>query len=373
MRPLRQIRRSIFTITLMLLAIGAIMVYSASAIYASEVMGSSFYFLRRHLIYMAVGLLLSMFVMKLDLKRIQDLARPVLAVSIVSLALVLIPSIGSEAGGARRWFKIYNISFQPAEFVKLSMLVYISDYLARKGGNIKSYLSGFMPPTIVVGLASGLVLLQPDFGTAVSIAVISFLVIYAGGGRLRHIGSLCAAALPFLWFAVLKVPYRRSRITAFLDPWSVRKAEGFQVVQSFLAFGTGGLFGVGLGKSSQKLFYLPAAHTDFIFAVIGEELGFLGAASVLALFFLLFWQGMRVVFKSRVPFTRHLAFGITMMFAIEVLVNIGVSTGSLPTKGLPLPFISYGGSSIVMHMMAVALLLNAARFEEAFSGSAVGR
>ncbi|NQT47219.1 MAG: putative lipid II flippase FtsW [Candidatus Omnitrophica bacterium] len=373
MTDLRKLRRSIFIITLMLLGIGVIMVYSASAIFASEAMGSSFYFLRRHLIYIGIGLLLSIFVMKVDLRRIQDLARPILMISVVSLGLVLIPGIGSEAGGARRWFKFFNVGFQPAEFVKLAILVYISDYMARRGNDVKAYFRGFLPLTIVVGLISGLVLLQPDFGTAVSIAMISFLVIYAGGGKLQHIASLCIAAFPFLWFAVLRVPYRRSRITAFLDPWSVRKAEGFQVVQSFLALGTGGLFGVGLGKSSQKLFYLPAAHTDFIFAVIGEELGFLGAASVLILFFLLFWQGMRVVFKSRVPFARHLTFGITMMFAVEALVNIGVSTGSLPTKGLPLPFISYGGSSIVMHMMAVALLLSTARFEERFSGSAVGR
>jgi len=360
---MRNKRIAIFIIVLTLLMIGTVMIYSSSAIYGFERFGNSMFFLKKHLLFLLIGFIAMLSIMSLDLKRIQNASKYILIFSILLLGLVLVPNIGVSVGGARRWFRIWNLSFQPSEFVKFSLILYMADFLSRKGYKIKDLFYGYMPLVFVTAVSCALILLQPDLGTAIAIFFVGFLIIFIAGGKLKYIFSTIALGLPFLYYLIFSVPYRKKRMLVFLNPWKDPKGAGFQIVQSFLALGSGGLFGVGLGQSRQKLFYLPESHTDFIFSIIGEELGFLGAASIVLLFGTFLYLSMRAFLKECRAFNKILIFGITAMIAFEVLVNIGVSVGAFPTKGLPLPFISYGGSSLVFHMAAVGLLLNAMREE----------
>ncbi|MDD5136460.1 MAG: putative lipid II flippase FtsW [Candidatus Omnitrophica bacterium] len=361
---MRDVSRSIFLITVSLVAAGIIMIYSASSIYAYSSMGDSLYFLKRHLIYLAVGFVMMFAAMALDLKKLQKLSKPVMLVSALLLLLVLIPHIGRETAGARRWFRLGLVNFQPSEFAKIAVIIYMADLVSRKGILMKSFFKSFLPAVIVLGAVVGLVLLEPDLGTAITISAITFIILYVGGVNPAHIWASFLASLPVLYLLLFRVEYRRKRLMVFMDPWADKRGAGFQIIQSFVALGSGGPFGVGLGQSRQKLFYLPASHTDFIFSIIGEELGFVGVTAIIILFTLFVWQGMKVAFRARDSFERSLALGIVSLIAIETIINIGVTAGALPTKGLPLPFISYGGSGLIFHLMAVGLLLNIARSSE---------
>jgi len=354
-------RRSIFIVTMALLVFGTVMIYSSSAIYAHEKYSDSMYFLKRHLVFLLLGFALMAFVMSLDISLIERASRPLILISLALLLFVLIPGLGSAVAGARRWFKLGGLSFQPSELAKFALVIYVASYLDRKGYKIKDFFRGFMPAATAIVFTGLLVLSQPDLGTALSVFFIGFLMLFAGGASIFYLGSIVLAGLPFIYYLIWSVPCRRKRILVFLDPWRDPEGAGFQIVQSFIALGSGGVLGAGLGQSAQKLFYLPESHTDFIFSIIGEELGFLGAASLVLLFGVFIWQGMRAFFLAGGVFKKMLVFGITSMIAFEVLVNIGVSSGLFPTKGMPLPFISYGGSSLVFHMAAVAILLNAMR------------
>jgi cell division protein FtsW len=358
---MRQVRLLILITISLLIAIGIIMIYSSSAIYAHERLEDSFYFLKRHLLFLLIGTISTIFVMTLNYEILKKYSPLLVACSMLLLVLVLIPGIGYEAGGARRWFRIWGFGFQPSEAAKWCLIIYFAQVLSKKGGEIKLFLKGFLPPAVILGASLGLILLEPDLGTAISIALIAFIMFFVAGARIKHMAYTLLAALPFLYFAIFRTPYRRNRILAFLNPWQDPKGTGFQIIQSFLALGSGGLIGVGLGQSKQKLFYLPASHTDFIFSIIGEELGLLGTFSVLALFFVFALQGMKISLRCSDDFGRLLSLGIVSMITLEAVIHIGVSIGSIPTKGLPLPFISYGGSSLVFHMMAVGILLNVAR------------
>ena len=365
MTDMRNVRRSIFLIVAVLIAIGIVMIYSASAIYADARMHDSLYYLKRHFVYLAVGVIMMFAAMGADIDTIRKYAKPAAILAVILLLLVLIPHVGRETAGARRWFKFGPFNFQPSEFAKIAVILYVADLAARKQQDLKSFFYGFMPPMIIVAIIVGLTLLEPDLGTAVTIFVIAVLMLYVGGVRGGHIMASILASLPVLYFLLFSVPYRKKRMMAFLNPWVDRKGTGFQIIQSFIALGSGGLFGVGLGQSRQKLFYLPASHTDFIFSIIGEELGFIGAASIIALFALFVWQGMKVGFRAQGTFEKLLTLGIVSLVAVEAIINIGVTAGALPTKGLPLPFISYGGSGLIFHLMAVGLLLNVAKSCEA--------
>jgi cell division protein FtsW len=299
--------------------------------------------------------------MSCDLKQLQRFAKPIIFVSIFLLLLVLIPHIGRETGGARRWFRLGPVNFQPSEFAKLAIIIYMADLVSRKGIVMKNFFKGYLPAVIILGAVVGFVLLEPDLGTAITVCLISFIILYVSGVRPVYIWSSFLASLPVLYFLLFRVAYRRKRLMVFMNPWADKRGAGFQIIQSFVALGSGGPFGVGLGQSRQKLFYLPASHTDFIFSIIGEELGFAGVAAIITLFVLFVWQGMKVVFKAVDTFERSLALGIVSLIAIETIINIGVTAGALPTKGLPLPFISYGGSGLIFHLAAVGLLLNVAR------------
>jgi len=361
---MRTIRSNIFVIVSVLIAIGVVMIYSASAIYANEKMGDSLYYLKRHLIYLALGVLMMFGAMSVDLQTLKRMAKPLMIVSVFLLIIVLVPHIGKETSGARRWFRFGLINFQPSELAKITTLLYIAEFLSRKGALVKSLIYGYIPVVVVLGAVVGLILLEPDLGTAIAVTVITMLMLFVAGAQIPHIVTSFLASLPILYVLLFRVSYRRKRIMIFLNPWSDREGTGFQIIQSFIALGSGGLLGVGLGQSRQKLFYLPASHTDFIFSIIGEELGLLGTGAVVILFILFVWQGMKIAFKAEEQFERILSLGLVSLIALEAIINIGVTAGCLPTKGLPLPFISYGGSALVFHLMAVGLLINIAKVVE---------
>ncbi len=340
------------------------MIYSSSGIYALQELGDATYFLKRHSIFLGIGTVLTLAVMAIDYRDLRKIAKPLMFFIVVLLVLVLIPGIGKASFGARRWFKIGPINFQPSELAKIAVLIYTADFLARKKNKIKSFKEGFVPLLIMLLTVCLLIVKQPDLGNSVLIAAIVFIMMFIAGARISHLSLLAFSALPPLYLLIVKVPYRMRRIIAFLDPWKDSKGAGFQLSQSQIALGSGGIFGVGLGKSVQKMFYLPAAHTDFILSIIGEELGLVGTVTVILLFAIFILQGARIVKRTEDPFGYYLGAGIVVMLGLQTVVNIGVSIGAFPTKGLPLPFISYGGSALIFNMMAVGLLLNISRIED---------
>ena len=355
-------RTHLFLITCILIAIGIIMIYTSSAIYAYETYHDSAYFLKRHLIYLAVGFLAMMIALAVPYTTLRPFAKPILLTAILFLIFVLFPPFGKESGGANRWFRIGPLSFQPSEASKIAFFIYLADLLTRKKDNLSQFRKGYLPPLLVMGLVVGLILIQPDLGTAMAIAVVSLCMFYLAGVKVRYLAMTAGSLLPAFFLLVLTEPYRMRRIFAFLAPERDPQGAGFQIMQSFVALGSGGFFGVGLGQSKQKLFYLPACHTDFIFSIIGEELGLLGTLGVMFLFFLFSWHCYQILRKVQDRFGGLLGFGIASLMTLEALVNIGVACGAIPTKGLPLPFVSYGGSALIFNMVGVGLLLNISRY-----------
>ncbi len=362
---MRELRTSLTATVIALICIGIVMIYSASCVNAMQTFHDSLYYLKRHLLFLGMGLIASYAVLTIDYRQMQPHARLLLAVSVVLLALVLIPHIGKESYGARRWFKIGVFHFQPSELAKLAVIIYTADFLARKQQVIKSFRYGFLPPIMVMGIVCILTVKQPDLGTTVETAVVVLTMLLLAGARLRHMALVVLSGVAAVTYLVIKEPYRMNRIIAFLDPWQDSQGIGFQLTQSQIALGSGGVFGVGLGHGQQKLFYLPAAHTDFILSIIGEELGLIGTFSVVLLFCLFIWQGTRIVRQTNNAFGYFLSIGIVMMLGLQAMVNVGVSIGAFPTKGLPLPFISYGGSALIFHLVAIAILLNIAKTQDA--------
>ncbi|MEK6732070.1 MAG: putative lipid II flippase FtsW [Candidatus Omnitrophota bacterium] len=345
-------------ITTILLCIGIVMIYSASSCYAYEQYNDSSYYLKRHLVHFTFGLLLAGFFLKKDYKGLKKYAKVLLAISLIGLVLALLPGIGREAGGAKRWVKLGFIGFQPSEFAGFFMIVYIADILDRKQPVIRNFMQGFMPPLMILGFSVLLILLQPDLGSSVCILSVGIIMMFVAGVNMVYFLPFLILVAPVLYFLIFKVAYRLRRIVSYLDPWSDTQGAGFQIIQSFLALGSGGVLGLGLGCSKQKLFYLPQAHTDFIFSIIGEEIGLIGTLSVVALFVALVWIGIQISIKAKDLFGRFLALGITASIGLKAAINIAVSTGAIPTKGLPLPFISYGGTALIFSIVAVAILIN---------------
>lgn len=340
------------------------MIYSSSSIYAWERYKDSFYFLKRHMSFLFVGLIFMFLVMLFDYRKLRKYARPLLFISLFLLVLVLIPGIGREVSGARRWFRFKILSFQPSELASLAVLIYVADFIARKGEVIKNFLKGFLPPMCVLGVTALLILIEPDLGTTMALGVVVLIMLFVAGTRLSYLLSLILASLPALFVLLFSVPYRRARMLSFINPWADPKGTGFQIIQSQIALGSGGVFGVGLGHSKQKLFFLPAAHTDFIFSIIGEELGLIGTLGVIFLFVLFIRQGIKIIKNAQDKFGYFLALGLVLMITLKAVINIGVSCGVLPTKGLPLPFISYGGTSLMFDLVSVGILINIARTGE---------
>ncbi len=341
-----------------LISFGLVMVYSASAIAAQEKLGDPFHFLKRQSIAAGIGLVALVTAMRLGYRKTARLAYPILLGSVALLIAVLIPGIGTSVGGARRWIRFPGISIQPAEIAKLAWVIYLSYSLAKKREQVKRFSIGFLPHLGLAAVLVGLCMLEPDFGSSVGLIFILFVLLFAAGAKLSYLVGLVLLAIPFAYVAISSSPYRMKRITAFLDPWANRQGSGYQVAESLMSIGSGGWTGLGLGDGRQKLFFLPEAHTDFIFAIIGEELGLLGVALLVGLYAVLIWRGIRASLRASEPFGTSLGLGITSLIAFQAIVNMCVAMGVVPTKGLTLPFISYGGCSLIVLMAASGLLLS---------------
>ena len=348
----------LFGVVLALVFFGVVMVYSASAIIAADRFGDPFFFLKKQLFWAFLGGGLLWAALRLDYRRLERLVVPLLVVSIALLVLVLLPPFGQAINGTRRWFRIGPLSFQPVELAKFALVLYLASFLTRRAAALRSFWQGLFPILLVAGTMALLTFVQPDLGNSLALVVLTLVLAYLAGAPVKHMAWVAAAALPLVALAVALKPYRWRRMLAFVNPWDDPQGSGFQIIQSFLALGSGGLSGRGLGGSKQKLFYLPEPYTDFIFAIVGEELGLIGAVCVIALFAVLIWRGLRVGLRAPDPFGSYLALGLTVMLATQTLVNLGVVMGALPTKGLPLPFVSFGGSALLMTMFSAGVLLN---------------
>jgi len=343
---------------LALVGIGIVMVYSTSAIIAGDRFGDPYYFLRRQALYAAIGFTLMILAMFFPYENLKRFAYPIFILSVLFLIAVLIPGIGHRAGGAMRWLKIQSFSFQPSEFAKLGLIVFLAYLLAKKEENIRSFSFGFLPPVLLSGLVIALVMKEPDFGAAFFLTAMVFLLLFVSGARVIYIVGALSMAIPVAYALLMNVGYRHKRLMSFIRPWEDPSGTSFQIIQSFLSFGSGGFFGLGLGEGRQKLFFLPAPHTDFIFSIIGEELGLVGAMVVVLLFFIVTLRGVQIGLSLEDRFGAYLALGITLMISLQAVINMGVVLGLLPTKGLTLPFVSYGGTSLIVNLIGVGILLH---------------
>ena len=344
-------------VTLGLVAFGLVMVYSASSARALLSADAPSYYLKRQAIYAVIGLVALVILSRFDFHRLRHATQPLLAVTFVLLVAVL--AIGTAVNGARRWIPIGFMNFQPSELAKLVLALWTAALLARRPAP-RTLGELAKPIGVVVGLACALILIEPDLGTAIAIAIMVSAILVVSGTRLRLLASAAGIATSVVLLAIWLEPYRRERIFSFLDPWHDPQGAGFQSVQSMIALGSGGFFGVGLGESVQKIYYLPEASTDMIFAIVGEELGLIGAMGVIAAFAVFAYAGFNIALHCRDPFGKRLAAGITALICGQAAVNVSAVMGIAPLTGIPLPFVSYGGSSLVVGLAAVGILLNIA-------------
>jgi cell division protein FtsW len=342
-------------------SLGMVMVFNVSYFPGGDDFGDPLHFFRKHLVSIGIGIGLCVMTMRLGSDRYRTLAYPLLAVAVVVMLLVLVPGIGTVRSGARRWLSLGPLTFQPSELAKFALVLYLARSLARRGERVREFWHGIVPHCLVAGTLAALCLLEPDFGTMALAGIILFLMLFAAGARFSHLGLFAAAAVPVLAAIAIMEPYRLKRLTSFLDCRQDALGDGFQLCQALIAFGSGGLWGVGLGQGQQKMYYLPAAHTDFIFSVIGEELGLVGAGVVLLLFAVVAARGLRIAARHPDDFGSLLAFGLTALIVVQGLLNFGVALGTLPTKGLTLPFVSYGGSAMIISLAELGVLLGVAR------------
>jgi cell division protein FtsW len=349
---------TLLVVTLMLLTVGVIMLFSTSAMYAKDRYGDAHYLLKRQLAWMVLGGIGCMMAASLPYVKLRKICGPVLVISLLLAAAVLIPGIGVKVGGARRWLSAGALRFQPSELVKLALVIWLAHWLAKEKRRLDKFGRGFAIPMAVVGVTLLLVLAEPDFGSTALLGSVAFAMMFVAGVRLRFLlPTMAGGAAAFLGLMIHN-PERSRRLLAFLDLEKYKQGAGYQVWQAVLAFGSGGLNGLGLGNSRQKMFYLPEAHTDFIFPIIGEELGLIGTLAILACFAVLVACGVCVSLKAPDLFGKYLGLGIVFLIALQALINIGVVTAWLPTKGLPLPFISFGGSNLLMNLVCVGVLLS---------------
>lgn len=347
----------VFSVALLLMT-GILMVFSASPHLGME-SGDVFYFVKRHFFYIVLGLLALSFSSRLNLARLKNYAFPLLALSILLLLVIFVPGVGKSASGASRWIDLRIFSFQPSELAKLALLIYLAATLSSLSRQrIKDFFKGLLPPLCVVGGVCLLLMLQPDMGTAISIFSVAFLMLFLAGAQLKHLGWLALSAVAGMGILSLLAPYRMRRLAAFIDPWSDPLNVGYHIIQSLIAVGTGGLWGVGLGCSKQKFSYLPQQYADFIFAVFCEELGFIGALGLIFLFLVFFASSIKIALDAKNPFNSFLAAGIVCMLAAQTFINLSVVVGLLPTTGIPLPFISYGGTAMIINLFCAGLLIN---------------
>jgi cell division protein FtsW len=346
-----------------LLVIGIIMIYSTSSAKAADGVHSMNAAFLRHVMWVAIAIIGMLIMMRIDYHYLQKYRTAIFIAALLGLVFVLIPEIGTVTYGARRWVRFGSyFGYQPSEFAKLAMIIFMSGYIAKNREKMSTFARGFVVPIILIGVVSLLILKEPDFGTAMFISMISFVLIMVGGTRIVYVMFTMIASIPHIYQIMHNIPtYRHNRLLAFLDPWKDPMGIGYQIIQSWIALGSGGIAGLGMGESRQKLFFLPMSDNDFVFSIIGEEFGFIGTTCVIVMFALLTWQGIRVCKATPDSFGFFLSLGITISLALQAAINIAVVTGSIPTKGLPLPFISTGGSSILLSMLGIGILLNIAK------------
>ncbi len=343
---------------LILVTIGIIMVYSASSVLAFKKFGTDFYFLKKQAIFAMAGFIALVFGRHFPYRHLRPLAYPFLIIAIIMLVAIFIPGIGYSAGGSARWLRFGGFTVQPSEFARLAMIVYLAYSLDKKNGELKNFYVGFLPHIFVLGILTALIAMQPDFGSVVILGAITWLMLFVAGVRLLHLIPSLLLLVPIAYIYMISAEYRARRLMSFWNPWQYSANEGYQIIHSLMAFGTGGIWGTGIGQSYQKLHYLPEPHTDFIFSVIGEEVGLLGVTIILSLYVIILWRGVIIAKNAEDLFGTFLATGITSAIAIQVCTNMGVALGLLPTKGLTLPFLSYGGTSLLVNMASIGILMN---------------
>ncbi len=347
---------------LALSAIGLIMIFSASPTMALK-LGDSYYYLKRHVFYLLLGFSALYFGLRLDLETLKKWSAPILVLSLAVLLLVYIPGLGRKVSGALRWIDLVFFSFQPSEIIKFTMVLFLAKMLSKSGEGIQDFFRGLLPPLLLVTVVSAIIVNQPDLGTAIAIASTAFIMLFAAGANLWHLAAIGVTGVAGMIGIAMSSAYRMQRLIAYLNPWKDPYGVGFHIIQSLLAVGSGGLFGVGLGASRQKFFYLPQQFTDFIFAILCEELGFVGGVGVIVLFILFAVRGVRIALAAPDNFSFLLAIGLVSWLTLQALINILVVVGLLPTTGIPLPFISYGGTATVMGLFCVGIVLNISKGE----------
>jgi cell division protein FtsW len=347
----------LFTATLLLVCTSVVMVWSASAVVSMERNNDAYLFLTKQAMWVLLGLCVVPVVMRIDYRTYRQPIVIWSALAIVTLGLVAV-LFAEPRNGATRWFAVGSLGIQPSELGKIAVILFVAALLERRMDRIDELSNALLPIGVVLGVIVGLILVEPDLGTALSVVMIAAVMIFAAGVTYRYIAGLALASLPALYVVLMSSEYRRRRVTAFLDPWADPLGDGYQMVQSMIAVATGGLVGRGLMGGVQKLFYVPEPHTDFIYAVISEELGLIGATVVLACFCIITWRGLRTALRAPDRFGAFLAIGLTTMLAVQAFFNISVVLGLLPTKGIPLPLVSYGGSSLLVTLAGVGILLN---------------
>ena len=355
--------RLLFVVVL-LTGLGLTMVFSASAVLAQERFGDGLYYLKRAAFYAAIGFIFMNIFMRIPYFYWKRFVYPLLALCIALSGLTLFSGLGESIGGARRWLKFGPMTLQTSELTKIAIVLFMAYSLEKKNLKMEKFSVGILPHVAITGVLIVLVLAGKDLGSSVVMGATIFLMLFLGGANLKHLLYLFLSTLPFLYFLIAREGYRLQRILSFLNPWDDRLGSGFQIIQSFLAFNEGGFFGKGLGAGQQKLFYLPEAHTDFIFSVLGEELGLIGVFLTIIFFLFLTFRGIRIGRLAPDLFGKFLALGIIILISVQSILNMGVVMGLLPTKGLVLPFIGYGGSSLVTSLMAIGILLNVSTYQQ---------
>lgn len=350
----------IFFAVMLLLAIGIIMVFSAS--YYDTLEKDPYLYVRKQLLWGVIGIVAMLVMAKIDYYRLKPFVNVAFAITVVLLIAVIIPGIGTEVKGSRRWINLGFTNLQPSEVMKLCMVMFLSKNLPKAGSRIHNLFLGLGPYLLLLAVVGGLIMLEPDLGTTMAIGATTFILLFTAGIRWSHIIIMVVSGVLAVVGLIIQEPYRLNRIVGYLDPWSHAAKEGYQTINSLYALGSGGFFGMGLGNSRQKLDFLPEQHTDFIFAILGEELGFIGAFLVIVLFFLIAWRGYRIAMTCPDAFGSFLAVGLTSMIVMQAFINMGVVTGLLPVTGISLPFISYGGSSLLFSMLGIGILLNISRY-----------
>lgn len=361
---MKRFNLSLFLSVLLISIFGIVMIYSASYIWAEYKYNDAFKFVKNQGLFLMIGIILMILISKVNYNIYKDKAKIILIVCIVLLVLVLIPGIGTIRNGSRSWFGIGSFGIQPSEFTKLGLIIFVSKYLASDDKRVKDIKHGVLPIILVLGFIFGLIMLQPDFGTGSIIVVTIVVLLFVGGVDFKFFLKIGVVGVIGVVILIAIAPYRLARILSFLDPWSDPLGSGFQIIQSLYAIGPGGLFGYGLGNSRQKHFFLPEPQTDFIFSIISEELGFFGCLLVVIMFFIICYQGFKISRKSNDKFAKFLSFGIIFQISFQACMNLMVVTGVIPVTGVTLPFLSYGGSSLLITLVSIGIVLNISRFNE---------